>query len=130
MVEPVPGWAKWFLGVFVVSGMVVIVWASLAGDDAAPVPAEWEVERDATLDRGTTRVPLRVRERSCASGRSADGRIEAEVRYGEDAVEVSIGVRPLGGDQDCQGNRVTPFDLELSEPLGDRELLGEQPLDP
>jgi len=61
---------------------------------------------------------------------SADGRIEAEVRYGEDAVEVSIGVRPLGGDQDCQGNRVTPFDLELSEPLGDRELLGERPLDP
>lgn len=129
MVEPLPGWAKWFFGLLVGSVMAVIAWASLQDQDTTPLPAYWEVDSNAMLDPSTTRVPLRVRERSCASGRSANGRVEAEVRYGEDSVEVTIGVRPLGGDQDCQGNPVTPFDLELTEPLGDRQLLGEQPID-
>jgi hypothetical protein len=71
-----------------------------------------------------TSIDLLVHERSCASGRSAEGRIEPPlVDYGEGAVSVAMFVRPLGGRQRCPGNPRTPFRLELQQRLGDRVLL-------
>jgi len=71
-----------------------------------------------------TSIELLVRERNCASGTPATGRIELlELRETPTEVTVRIGVRPREGDQDCQGNPATPFVVELSEPLADRPLL-------
>jgi hypothetical protein len=73
---------------------------------------------------GDTSVDLLVHERACASGQSADGRIQlVELNEATEQVQLRIGVRPPEGDgQSCQGNPPTPFTVELSEPLGEREI--------
>ncbi|MFP5252215.1 MAG: DUF6174 domain-containing protein [Actinomycetes bacterium] len=74
---------------------------------------------------GDTELTLLVRERRCASGRSAEGRIDLdELTLTEDEVRVRVSVRPPPGDaQDCQGNPWTPFSIEFGEPLGDRTVV-------
>lgn len=76
----------------------------------------------------TSRVPILVNEMECASGRSAEGRIEVAVDYRPDEVEFDVGVRPLGGDQTCPSNPNTPHTVDLNEPLGDRSIVGERPI--
>lgn len=64
-----------------------------------------------------------VRERECASGQDAEGRIEVDLEETAEQVVLRIGVRPPGGGQDCPMNPATPFTVELAEPLGDREVI-------
>ena len=71
-----------------------------------------------------TSLELFVHERACASGQSAEGRIElVDLTITTDQVQMQVGVRPPDGDQDCQGNPPTPFTVDLGEPLGDREIV-------
>lgn len=73
---------------------------------------------------GATSIQLLVRERACASGAPATGRIELlEVRETPDEVSVHVGVHPRGGGQTCPSNPPTPFVVELSEPLGQRRVV-------
>jgi hypothetical protein len=125
MVEPLPRWAKVGSAVvgLVVAVLAVVWWLDNRVGD--PEPAAWRVDPAAELDPSTRRVPIVVHERSCASGRSADGRITVSAEYLTDAVRLDVGVRPLGGGQDCQSNPDTPYVAELSEPLGDRAIIGE-----
>lgn len=90
-----------------------------AGDDQA------EVRLAGTPSAGDTEVDLLVMERRCASGRSADGRIDLdELTLTDDEVRVRVSVRPPPGDgQDCQGNPWTPLTIDLGEPLGGRTIL-------
>ena len=77
-----------------------------------------------TAGPGDTSVDLLVHERECASGHSAEGRIElVELNETTEQVQLRVGVRPRAGDQTCQGNPPTPFTIDLSEPLGDREIV-------
>jgi hypothetical protein len=73
-----------------------------------------------------TRLDLLVHERACVSGRSAEGRIEL-VHLDEigEEVRLHIRVRPpdLEDEATCEGNPLTPFTVELAEPLGDRVVL-------
>jgi hypothetical protein len=46
------------------------------------------------------------------------------VRYRPTVVAIDIGVRPLGGDQECPSNPETAFTVELREPLGARRIEG------
>ncbi len=70
-----------------------------------------------------TSVPLLVREVECASGLPADGRIRVEqITYGEDEVGVLLVVESPPGDQTCPSNPLTPFLLELDEPLAGRRI--------
>lgn len=89
------------------------------------VAAPWTLDRGpAALGVDTRRLEIGVRERSCASAHTAEGRIvPPSIAYREDAVVIVIGVVPRPGGQDCPGNPVTPFVVELSEPLGERRLL-------
>ena len=50
----------------------------------------------------------------------------ADVDYQAKTVRIDVGVRPLGGDRTCPGNPDTPFVVELSEPLGERALVGDE----
>lgn len=69
-------------------------------------------------------IDLLVMERACASGRSAEGRINIEdIELTPDEVRLNITVDPLGGGQDCQGNPWTPITLELDEQLGARVVV-------
>jgi hypothetical protein len=69
-------------------------------------------------------LPVLVRERNCASGKSATGRIEPPlVESTAENVTVTFGVRPLEGAQSCPYNPETPARLQLPFELGERELL-------
>lgn len=72
-----------------------------------------------------TELALLVMERRCASGRSAEGRIDLdELSLTEEQVRVRVSVRPPPGDaQNCQGNPWTPYTVDLGEPLGDRTVV-------
>lgn len=125
MVEPLPRWAK--VGTALVGvalATIAIVWwlDSRVGD---PEPAYWRVDPAAELDASSRTVPILVQERSCSSGRSADGRIVVSIDYTAEAVRLEVGVRPLGADQDCQGVPDTPYAVELEDALGDRPVTGE-----
>jgi hypothetical protein len=72
----------------------------------------------------STSINAFVRELACASGKSPKGRIEGPLfDLSETAVTVTFGVRPLPGDQDCQGNPLEPVTFTLPEPLATRALL-------
>ncbi len=85
-------------------------------------------EADLTLATAPARdartLDLFVHERACASGQTAEGRVEL-VGLEETAEEIrlEIGVRGLDGAQTCPSNPPTPYTVELSEPLGDREVV-------
>ncbi|WP_432489644.1 hypothetical protein [Kineococcus sp. SYSU DK018] len=92
----------------------------------APV-ATWRVVEPPAPE--STQVPLLVNEVSCASGQSAEGRIQKpEVAYQPEAVIITVRVEYAGGAQECPSNPDTPLTVELSEPVGARELVdGGQP---
>jgi hypothetical protein len=70
------------------------------------------------------RLEVLVHERACASGQTAEGRVElVTLDETADEVRLVIGVRGLDGEQTCPSNPPTPFTVELSEPLGDREVV-------
>jgi hypothetical protein len=86
------------------------------------------VDTDLTLadapSPGDTSVDLLVTERECASGHSAEGRIElVELNETTEQVQLRVRVRPRDGDQSCQGNPPTPLTIDLGGPLGDREIV-------
>ncbi len=84
--------------------------------DGAPIPPP-----------GTDRVTAMVSESECTSGRSAAGRIVAPVIVREpQRILVVFAVRPpvpFGPIEACPAPPPTPFDLELGDRLGQRELL-------
>lgn len=82
-------------------------------------------------DPAATEIELEIYERACASGESADGRVDVvEREVTRNAVRLVIGVRPRGGDQNCPGNPPTPVTVELDEPLGDRIVVDASVLPP
>lgn len=92
-------------------------------------PADLVLAAEPAAD--ATSIDLLVHERACASGQSAEGRIEVvDLDETGDQVRLRIGVRPRDGDQDCQGNPATPFTIELSEALGAREIVDASILPP
>lgn len=88
-------------------------------------PASWAPSADADLSSESTVISLDVIEQACASATPAEGRIVVrDIRYEEDAIVVTLGVIPrAGGSNLCPSNPITPFTLELDEPLNGRELL-------
>lgn len=90
-----------------------------AGDDQA------DVRLAAAPTPEDTELQLLVMERRCASGRSADGRIDLdELTLTADEVRVRISVRPPPGDaHTCPSNPWTPYTIDLGEPLGGRTIL-------
>lgn len=65
-----------------------------------------------------------VEETACASGRTAEGRIDPPtIEWSDRVAIVTIAVRPAPGNQTCPSNPTTPFTVELPGPLGWRTLL-------
>lgn len=127
MAGPQPRGLNWVVAAIVV-GVIGIVVFNPFGSEPDPVAAQWELDADAEVGPESSTVPILVNEVQCASGRSAEGRIEVAVDYRADEVEFDVGVRPRGGDQDCPTNPTTPYTVELDEPLGDRSIVGERPV--
>jgi hypothetical protein len=93
----------------------------LFGDGVAR--AELLLDPNAPLSPQADTVQLLILETYCSSGRSPNGRIEAPLlSYRPDVVYVAITIRNLPGPQDCQGVDPYPYTLQLSEPLGGRQI--------
>jgi len=93
--------------------------------------ATWVLAPGQEVDRESTTFEAAVTERACSGGSSSEGRIrEPVIIYEPDRVLVIFTVDPLpDGAYTCPGNPPTQVPVELSEPLGDRQLLdgGEFP---
>lgn len=94
----------------------------VADAETEAISALW-VPRIDPPESKALRLPLLAQERSCASGQRADGRVRSTVEETAEAVTITVAVVPLGGVQTCQGNPLTPFEVTLESPLGDRRLV-------
>lgn len=117
------GVALFFLAVVVAA--VFGLW--LTQRPGEPEPAQWQVDPDASLTAALRAVPINVIERECASGRSASGRIVVKVDESVESITFDVRVKRRPGDQDCQGNPITPYVVELESRLGERVILGATP---
>ncbi len=119
--ESPPRWPSVLLGAIVfavvAAAIAVVVAAWPRAEDA-----EWRLDPSFAPRPSSTEIPIVVREQACASGALATDRMEVDVAYSASVVAIGITVKPLGGDQDCQGVE-TPYVVQLREPLGDRELV-------
>ena len=71
-----------------------------------------------------TELRVLVTERHCASGRTAEGRIEPpDAFYGDDEIRVVAYVTALPGIHTCPGNPPTPAVFVLPDPVGERRLV-------
>ena len=72
-----------------------------------------------------TELHLLIREVRCASGRSADGRVELDgLTTTEEQVRLRVSVLPPpGGGQACPANPWTDWSVELDEAVGDRTVV-------
>lgn len=94
----------------------------IAGRGSGAEAATWRLDPSFTPSPEANEIPVRVQESDCASGKSAIGRIELNVRYSSSAVTIGIRVRSLGGARTCQAVE-TPYTVKLKEPLGNRVLI-------
>ena len=87
--------------------------------------ARWELAPGERPGRDSRTLRVLVFWHGCNSGDSPEGRVVlAAVNYLEDSVIVIFGERPLPGPQACGGPQPpAEFSIDLTEPLGDRQLL-------
>lgn len=93
--------------------------------EGTPEPATWGLAPGEVVGPETTSFDVLIRENSCSSGRSAEGRIAPPmIDYGENTVDIAFIVYALPGGQTCPGPPPTTYSVTLHEQLGDRELMG------
>ena len=115
--------------------------AALATEQAATPPNDvvgeavwWPAEPDAVTP-DTQVLDVLVLELECASGKTAEGRVEPPtIEWSNETVTVTYRIRPMelkeGEGITCQGHPPTPQRLDLGGPLGDRRLLDGSPEPP
>lgn len=106
-------------------GVFVLAACTIVQPEAPAHSATWTFAPGQQIGADTTEFTAMVTERTCASGRSSEGRIVGpQVDYVDDtSVVVTFSVRPLDGMQECPGNPATAVVVRLEESLGDRRLL-------
>ena len=112
-------------------GATLLTSCSLLMNPSAALPANaseavWHLDPDVPPPAAdATSFVAMVTERACASGRDiSDILLPPVVQYGNDEVTVSLYVEPFpGGAANCIGTMPTRFTIELSEPLGGRQLV-------
>jgi len=66
-----------------------------------------------------------IDEEDCASGTSPAGRLLPPiVAYKPTTITITVPVMPLPGPQTCQGNPEYPLTVNLTEPVGERAIVG------
>jgi hypothetical protein len=127
-------WATWWMGAvlpatFAATDTKDIVVGSAENPrqeiEARIGPAAWWIDpAKAAPAAKSTVVHALLREQSCASGKSAEGRVEPPtIETSAVSVIATFWVRRLPGGQDCPSNPPTATELRLPEALGDRRLL-------
>jgi len=96
-------------------------------EQSRPFAAWWSLDPSFNPTPETMSLPLIVREIQCASGIEPTGRIEAHVEYLPTELRVTVIVNSVGGNANCPANPAVPFTVQLTEPLGNRQIVGERP---
>lgn len=111
-----------------IPGDCVLVTEAEGGDGSI---VEWVVDPDGDpIGPETTTLVLLATERGCASGQPMGDRLrEPLVTVTDDAIRILLSTEPREGDQECPGNPSQRVEIELPEPLGDRELLDARDTD-
>ena len=123
--KPIPNWMQGVAGLVGVALVVAIAYFAIGDGNGEAVPAEWRVDPAADVGPEALLIPIQVLETECSGGETAHGRLVPTVQHATDTIAIDIGVRTLDGDQSCPGNPVTPFVVELDDPLGDRSITGD-----
>lgn len=111
-------------------------WAGASSGGSGPCPlrtaipeglntVNWRLDPAAEpLTSSSTRIELLLTERECVSGQPIGDRLLGpEVVSTQEAVLIAFAAKPPPGEyQTCQGNPEQTHVVELSEPLGDREI--------
>lgn len=102
----------------VVVGLGLLAWCSVEDTSSAT----WVVGPDQQLTGETTRFTAVVSRVGCSSG--VQGEPQApEISYTESEVQITFRISPRIDNGTCRGTAGVPFEVELSEPLGDRSLV-------
>ena len=138
MTEPTravkPGTAAKIVGALLVALPVMATLLGCTGGSAGPdapfTPtaspvtgdvASWDI--DVTPKPESTSIPIEVSRLECAGGSTGEV-AGANVTYEERRILIEALVVPLPpGAYTCQGNDVSPYNVQLEQPLGDRELV-------
>mgnify|MGYP006915348672 CR=1 FL=1 len=95
-----------------------IDYAELPGD-----PAVWRIVPGSDIDPDDNRLPIEVTRVGCANGVTG-AVLDPVVEYNETQVVITQRVESLPpGGYTCQGNDLVPKQIELTEKVGDRELV-------
>ena len=85
--------------------------------------ATWELDPSVPYSAGATEIHVLAQEWACNSGRDASGRVVQSVAYRDDAVVVTLALRPDGDTMhSCQSNPATPYVVRLDQAVGNRLL--------
>lgn len=92
--------------------------------------AQWELTSASEVTAQSTTLSVGVSRLACASGET--GKVLApSITYDETQILIRIDVEPLTGDAyNCPSNDIVPLTVELSEPVGKRNLVDASCLDP
>jgi hypothetical protein len=101
---------------------------SPAASKGSPAASEgstgvWELLDAAKVGPDSTALRLGVTRLECAGGETGTV-LEPDVQFERGRIVIRTDVEPLtGGAYECQGNNTVPVDVELSEPVGNRDLV-------
>jgi len=105
---------------------LLVVLLVIAGGHAAlsrTQEADWYLPANYQADPAGTSLMILVVEQGCSSGQ-APSITEPQVQLGESTVTIAVRTRSrLALTQSCQEIPPTPVEVELGEPLGDRNLV-------
>lgn len=84
--------------------------------------AAWELSNPDSIRPEDDNLEIGVSRLGCANGETGEI-IDIDVDPGEDRVVIEATVEAREGAADCPANEVVPIDVELGDPIGDRELV-------
>lgn len=94
----------------------------LAGCGEGSSVATWEVDPDDQLTASTTTFSVIVTRTGCSSGEQGQPETPA-IEYTETQVRITFRIRPAIDSGTCEGVPGVPYEVTLSEPIGDRSLV-------
>lgn len=108
---------------------IVMAFTLAACGSPDPAPGVWQVQSGTVLDPAATEVPIEVKRAACSNGETGKT-LTPLVEYEQDRIIITARVEGLRArDASCPDNNAVPIVVELSEPIGERELVDALCLD-
>lgn len=98
--------------------------ANQGNEHDGPTPnALWAFMDPGAVTVDSTVLDIGVQRSGCADGFTGEV-ADAQVVYEQERIVVNMSVEPIdAGPHDCQDNETVPYQLNLEEPVGNRQLV-------